>query len=120
MPPVVKERSGSNVILPRQGRFWDKHSWLLGLWIGSGRQERFTVRQMHCDRVDAGQLEVGSATRLKTHPTLVVDSRGGFLAGQARCITYILEPCFEVNLKTQNSFHVIFRTFDCWRRQSFY
>ena len=97
VPPMIEERSGDDTILCLQNRFRDTHSRFLRLRIGSSRQEGFGICQANCDRVNTTKLEMRFATGPETHPTLIVDLRGGIPTGRTRSLTDCLEPFPEVS-----------------------
>ena len=81
---MVKEWSCDDTVTRFQYWFRDIHSWFLRLWIGSGRQEGFGIRQHQCRCIDTIELEMRSATGSEAHPALFIDLRGGIPTRRTR------------------------------------
>ena len=94
---MVEERSGNDTILCLQNRFRDTYGWLPCLRIGSGHEEGFGICQANCGCIDTTQLEMVFATGPETHPTLLIDLRGGIPTGRTRSLTDSLKLFPEVS-----------------------
>lgn len=74
---------------------------------------------MCCGRVDAVQLKVAFTTGPKTHPTLFVDLRGRFLAGNALHHAYVLKTFSKVStwntryIPDRSSYRQFLRVIEC-------